>query len=43
MDMKDDKLFFTKTGERDVRVEKRTGVNAEMDEAEDKESGTSEE
>ncbi|WP_312650304.1 ATP-dependent Clp protease ATP-binding subunit [Proteiniclasticum sp.] len=43
VDMKDDKLFFTKTGERDVRVEKRTGVNAEMDETENEESQPAEE
>lgn len=38
VDMKDDKLFFTKTGERDIKVEKRTGVNTEMNETEEEES-----
>lgn len=35
VDIKDEKLFFTKVGQRDVNVEKRTGINAEMDETED--------
>ncbi|HSL85975.1 MAG TPA: AAA family ATPase, partial [Bacteroidales bacterium] len=37
VDLKDDKLSFSKTGEREVRVEKRTGVNPEMDESEEDE------
>ena len=41
VDMKDDKLFFTKTGQRDVKVEKRTGINPEMDQEND--AGTPEE
>lgn len=34
VDIKDEKLFFTKVGRRDVHVEKRTGINAEMGETE---------
>ena len=30
--MEDGKLVFKKTGAREVRVEKRTGINREMEE-----------
>ena len=32
VDIREEKLFFTKTGQRAVRVEKRTGTNPEMEE-----------
>ncbi|MFH5837318.1 ATP-dependent Clp protease ATP-binding subunit [Proteiniclasticum sp. C24MP] len=32
VDIRDEKLFFTKVGQREVHVEKRTGTNPEMEE-----------
>lgn len=36
VEMKDNKLVYTKVGTREVNVEKRSGVNKELDEAEEK-------
>ena len=36
VEMKDNKLIYTKVGSREVNVEKRSGVNKELDEAEGK-------
>jgi len=36
VEMKDNKLIYTKVGSREVNVEKRSGVNKELDEAEEK-------
>jgi ATP-dependent Clp protease ATP-binding subunit ClpC len=36
VEMKDNKLVYTKVGSREVNVEKRSGVNKELDEAEEK-------
>lgn len=42
VDIRDEKLFYTKVGKREVRVEKRTGINPEMGETEEESEKTEE-